>query len=140
MHFSCLKKSWKLMKNEWLFNVFFMFFSLLFRACFWKFCLLLFDYFPNCAKPKNIENPLVLIHYFALGTFRKRTKNKKNMQKLKQFWHWIFIKNHDFFWFKISMDFWMVFSLKMAYFWRPFSMKKPYKNPCWFWTRKSHDF
>ena len=36
--------------------------------------------------------------------------------------------------------FWMVFSLKMAYFWRPFSMKKPSKNPCWFWTRKSHDF
>ena len=36
--------------------------------------------------------------------------------------------------------FWMVFSLKMAYFWRPFSMKKPLKNPCWFWTWKSHDF
>ena len=36
--------------------------------------------------------------------------------------------------------FWMFFSLKMAYFWRQFSMKKPYKNPCWFWTRKSHDF
>ena len=26
--------------------------------------------------------------------------------------------------------FWMVFSLKLAYFWRPFSMKKPSKNPC----------
>ena len=36
--------------------------------------------------------------------------------------------------------FWMVFSLKMAYLWSPFSMKKPSKNPCWFWTRKSHDF
>ena len=34
----------------------------------------------------------------------------------------------------------MVFSLKMAYFLRPFSMKKPSKNPYWFWTRKSHDF
>ena len=36
--------------------------------------------------------------------------------------------------------FWMVSSLKKAYFWRPFSMKKPSKNPCWFWTWKSYDF
>ena len=44
------------------------------------------------------------------------------MQQLKQF------KNHDFFGFKISMDFWMVFSLKMASKSRPFSMKKPSKK------------
>ena len=50
------------------------------------------------------------------------------MQKLKQFLHWFFIKNHDFFGFKISMDFWMVFSLKMASKSRPFLMKKPYKK------------
>ena len=50
------------------------------------------------------------------------------MQKLKQFWHWFFIKNHDFFGFKISMDFWMVFSLKMTSKSKPFSMKKPSKK------------
>ena len=106
-----------------------MFISLLFRACFLELFLLFFDCFPNCAKPKNIENSLVLIQYFALGTFRKRTnKNKKTMQKLKQFLHWFFIKNHDFFGFKISMDFWMVFSLKMASKSKPFSMKKPSKK------------
>ena len=47
------------------------------RACFLELFLLFFDCFPNCAKPKNIENTLVLIHYFALGTFRKRTKKIK---------------------------------------------------------------
>ena len=46
------------------------------------------------------------------------------MQKLKQFLHWFF----NFFGFKISMDFWMVFSLKMASKSRPFSMKKPSKK------------
>ena len=50
------------------------------------------------------------------------------MQKLKQFLHRFFIKNHDFFGFKISMDFYMVFSLKMASKSRPFSMKKPSKK------------
>ena len=50
------------------------------------------------------------------------------MQKLKQFLHWFFIKNHDFFGIKISMDFWMVFSLKMASKSKPFSMKKPSKK------------
>ena len=50
------------------------------------------------------------------------------MQKLKQFLHRLFIKNHDFFGFKISMDFCMVFSLKMASKSRPFSMKKPSKK------------
>ena len=50
------------------------------------------------------------------------------MQKLKQFLHWLFIKNHDFFGFKISMDFWMFFSLKMASKSKPFSMKKPSKK------------
>ena len=58
-----------------------MFISLLFRACFLEFVILFFDCFPNCAKPKNIENPLVLIHYFALGTFRKRTKKLKKQCK-----------------------------------------------------------
>ena len=50
------------------------------------------------------------------------------MPKLKLFLHRFFIKNHDFFGFKISMDFWMVFSLKMASKSRPFSMKKPSKK------------
>ena len=58
-----------------------MFISLLFRACFLELFLLFFDCFPNCAKPKNIENPLVLIQYFALGTFRKRTKKIKKICK-----------------------------------------------------------
>ena len=58
-----------------------MFISLLFRACFLELFLLFFDCFPNCAKPKNIENSLVLIQYFALGTFRKRTKKIKKQCK-----------------------------------------------------------
>ena len=58
-----------------------MFISLLFRALFLEFVLLFFDCFPNCAKPKNIENPLVLIQYVAFGTFRKRTKKIKEICK-----------------------------------------------------------
>ena len=42
--------------------------------------------------------------------------------------HCFFIKNHDFFGFKISMDFWMVSSLKMASKSKPFSMKKSFKK------------
>ena len=58
-----------------------MFISLLFQSCFLELFLLFFDCVPNCAKPKNTENSLVLIQYFALGTFRKRTKNIKNICK-----------------------------------------------------------
>ena len=50
------------------------------------------------------------------------------MQKHQQFWHCFFIKNQDLFGLKISMDFQMIFSLKMASKSRPFSMKKPSKK------------
>ena len=55
--------------------------SLPFRAGVLHWFLLFFDCFPNCGKPKNIEKPLVLIQYFALGTFRKRTKKIKKQCK-----------------------------------------------------------
>ena len=64
-----------------MFNDFFMFISLLFRARFLEFSLLFFDCFPICAKPKNIENSLVLIHYSALGTFRNRTQKREKQYK-----------------------------------------------------------
>ena len=50
------------------------------------------------------------------------------MQNLKQFLHWFFIKNHDFVGLQISMDFCMVFSLKMASKSKPFSKKKTSKK------------
>ena len=53
-------------------------------------------------------NTLFCIRHFS----KTNQKNKKTMQKLKQFLHWFFIKNHDFFGFKISTVFWMVFHWK----------------------------
>ena len=84
------EKVMKIYENQWFVNDLFMSSSLLFRAYFLKFVLMFFDCFPNCANLKNIENSLVLIQYFALGTFRKRTNKIKNNAKTQAVFALIF--------------------------------------------------
>ena len=54
------------------FNDFSCFFHYLFEAVFLMIFYSFLDRSLNCVNPKIIEISLVLIHYFALGTFRRR--------------------------------------------------------------------
>ena len=54
------------------FNVFYCFFHCLFETVLWTCFFSFLDRSLNCANPKIIEKSLVLIHYFALGAFRRR--------------------------------------------------------------------
>ena len=55
------------------FNGFSCLFHCLFEVVFLMICFSFLDRSLNCANPKIIDFSLVLIGYFALGTFRRRS-------------------------------------------------------------------
>ena len=79
---------------RWISQWCFMFFRCWFEIVFLWFVHCFSNWFLNCTNLKIIENSLVLIHYFALGTFRRR---------------WIFEAISDKCWDCFRIDFSLVF-------------------------------
>ena len=97
-----LEGGWK--KNsvfEWIFNDFWLKFGTVF------FCFLTRVFMPGrssflyafyrflhrsfkCVNPENSEKPLVLIHYFVVGTFQRRSIHRRIFYQMRIYFAWIF--------------------------------------------------